>query len=100
LNGNGEIAMRLGTAVLLGSALGLNRLHHGKRNGLAITNLRGVIRIAHGLGEHIGRYADLADFLVEDQFVVYGNDHRGHGLTAKHSDSFGEFWASRLQAAC
>src|SRR5207253_6592594 len=52
---------------------------------------RGVIQIAHGLGEHIGRYAELADLLVEDEFVVYGNDHRGHGLTAKPSDSFGDF---------
>jgi alpha-beta hydrolase superfamily lysophospholipase len=52
---------------------------------------RGVIQIAHGLGEHIGRYAELADFLVEDEFVVYGNDHRGHGLTAKLSGSFGDF---------
>src|SRR5438067_11132135 len=52
---------------------------------------RGVIQIAHDLGEHIGRYAELADSLVEDEFVVYGNDHRGHGLTAKPSDSFGDF---------
>src|SRR6266852_3379741 len=52
---------------------------------------RGVVQIAHGLGEHIGRYAELADFLVEDEFVVYGNDHRGHGLTAKLSGSFGDF---------
>ena len=29
--------------------------------------------------------------MVEDELVVYGNDHRGHGLTAKPSDSFGEF---------
>ena len=52
---------------------------------------RGVIQIAHGLGEHIGRYAEVANFLVEDEFVVYGNDHRGHGLTAKPFDSFGDF---------
>jgi alpha-beta hydrolase superfamily lysophospholipase len=52
---------------------------------------RGVIQIAHGLGEHIGRYAELADFLAEDEFVVYGNDHRGHGLTAKPAGSFGDF---------
>src|SRR6266568_3756958 len=55
---------------------------------------RGVIQIAHGLGEHIGRYTELADFLVEDEFVVYGNDHRGHGLTAKPSGSFGDFGPS------
>jgi len=51
----------------------------------------GIIQIAHGLGEHIGRYAELAEKLVDANFVVYGNDHRGHGLTAKPSGSFGEF---------
>src|ERR1700751_5024575 len=61
------------------------------RNGVAITNLAGLFKLLIGLGEHIGRYAELADFLVEDEFVVYGNDHRGHGLTAKPSDSFGDF---------
>ena len=39
----------------------------------------------------MGRYAELAKLLVEDELVVYGNDHRGHGLTAKPSGSFGEF---------
>ena len=53
--------------------------------------VRGVIQIAHGLGEHMGRYAQLAEILLEDEFAVYGNDHRGHGLTAKPSGSFGEF---------
>ena len=51
----------------------------------------GVVQIAHGLGEHIGRYAELAETLTQAEFVVYGNDHRGHGLTAKPSGSFGEF---------
>src|SRR5437870_9767026 len=54
-------------------------------------HVRGVVQIAHGLGEHIGRYAELAETLAQAEFVVYGNDHRGHGLTAKPSESFGEF---------
>lgn len=54
-------------------------------------DVRGVVQIAHGLGEHIGRYAELAETLVKAEFVVYGNDHRGHGLTAKPSGSFGDF---------
>ncbi len=29
--------------------------------------------------------------LGETHLVVYGNDHRGHGLTAKVSGSFGDF---------
>src|SRR4051794_15362733 len=53
--------------------------------------VRGVIQIAHGLGEHMGRYAQLAEILLEDEFAVYGHDHRGHGLTAKPSGSFGDF---------
>ena len=39
----------------------------------------------------MGRYAELAKVLVEDELVVYGNDHRGHGLTAKRTGSFGDF---------
>src|SRR5215470_3381212 len=53
--------------------------------------VRGVVQIAHGLGEHIGRYVELAESLVHEKFVVYGNDHRGHGLTARSSGSFGDF---------
>src|SRR5215510_8669598 len=47
----------------------------------------GVVQIAHGVGEHMRRYAELAETLVHGEFVVYGNDHRGHGLTAKASGS-------------
>lgn len=54
-------------------------------------DVRGVVQIAHGLGEHMGRYAELAEMLVKAELVVYGNDHRGHGLTAKPSGSFGDF---------
>jgi alpha-beta hydrolase superfamily lysophospholipase len=50
-----------------------------------------VVQIAHGLGEHMGRYAELAETLLEDELAVYGNDHRGHGLTAEPSGSFGDF---------
>jgi alpha-beta hydrolase superfamily lysophospholipase len=53
--------------------------------------VRGVIQIAHGLGEHMGRYAQLAEKFVHGEFVVYGNDHRGHGLAARPSGTFGEF---------
>ncbi|MBV8827924.1 MAG: alpha/beta hydrolase [Acidobacteriaceae bacterium] len=43
---------------------------------------RGVVQIAHGMGEHIGRYLGLIEFLGLAGFTVYGNDHRGHGRTA------------------
>ena len=52
---------------------------------------RGIVQIAHGFGEHMGRYTELADTLVDHGFAVYGNDHRGHGLTARTSAGLGDF---------
>lgn len=53
--------------------------------------VRGVIQIAHGLGEHIGRYTETIEFLVSAGLTVYGNDHRGHGHTAPDSAHLGDF---------
>jgi alpha-beta hydrolase superfamily lysophospholipase len=40
---------------------------------------RYVVVLAHGYGEHVGRYAQVAVDLVAHGAVVYGPDHRGHG---------------------
>lgn len=40
---------------------------------------RGVVQIAHGMGEHSERYGHLAERLVEHGYAVYADDHRGHG---------------------
>ena len=53
--------------------------------------VRRVVQIAHGMGEHVGRYAELIEFLVSAGFTVYGNDHRGHGRTASSAKNFGDF---------
>ena len=42
---------------------------------------RGTVQIVHGLGEHIGRYDDLARTLNEAGWNVAGHDQRGHGLS-------------------
>jgi alpha-beta hydrolase superfamily lysophospholipase len=42
---------------------------------------RGIVQIAHGLGEYAGRYEELAQKLVTAGFTVYADDHRGHGQT-------------------
>ncbi|MGV9616234.1 alpha/beta hydrolase [Nocardia xishanensis] len=40
---------------------------------------RGVVQIAHGMGEYAKRYGHLAERLAGLGFAVYANDHRGHG---------------------
>jgi alpha-beta hydrolase superfamily lysophospholipase len=52
---------------------------------------RGLLQIAHGTGEHIGRYNTLVEELVHAGLVVYGNDHRGHGRTARSPKELGDF---------
>ena len=42
---------------------------------------RAVVQLLHGVGEHAGRYASLISALTAHGFVVYANDHRGHGRT-------------------
>ena len=44
---------------------------------------RGLVQLTHGMGEHVLRYGDLADRLTALGLVVQGQDHRGHGATAR-----------------
>src|SRR4030095_13791827 len=53
--------------------------------------VRGVVQIAHGMGEHIGRYVGAIEVLVSADLTVYGNDHRGHGRTAPSAAHLGDF---------
>jgi alpha-beta hydrolase superfamily lysophospholipase len=41
-----------------------------------------IVVLAHGYGEHVGRYQHVADALVERGAAVYGPDHLGHGTSA------------------
>ncbi|MGZ4214901.1 MAG: alpha/beta hydrolase [Solirubrobacteraceae bacterium] len=38
-----------------------------------------VVVIAHGAGEHSGRYTHVAQRLVDEGYAVYAIEHRGHG---------------------
>ena len=42
---------------------------------------RGTALLVHGLGEHIGRYAHVAQHLNQWGYSVRGYDHFGHGLS-------------------
>lgn len=52
---------------------------------------RAVIQLVHGMVEHLGRYAPLAEYLTEHGYVVVGADHRGHGLSANTRNPLGYF---------
>jgi alpha-beta hydrolase superfamily lysophospholipase len=51
---------------------------------------RGAVQLTHGMGEHMQRYAALARALTERGLVVYGQDHRGHGATARSEGELGQ----------
>jgi alpha-beta hydrolase superfamily lysophospholipase len=65
---------------------------------------KAIIQIAHGIGEHAGRYAELAKALVTAGFGVYVADMRGHGRTgmqqfADDTTQLGHLGAGGLKAA-
>ncbi len=51
---------------------------------------RAIVQLAHGMGEHAGRYRRLGEALTEAGYVVYANDHRGHGRTAGSAEHHGD----------
>ena len=50
---------------------------------------KGVVQIAHGMAETAIRYEYFAKHLTENGYIVYINDHRGHGKTAEIIDNVG-----------
>lgn len=52
---------------------------------------RAVLQLAHGAGEHAGRYLGPMAPIVEAGFAIYAADHRGHGMTSgmSHLGDFG-----------
>jgi alpha-beta hydrolase superfamily lysophospholipase len=81
------------------AATASNEFRFASSDGLSIvcarwdarSSPRGVVQIAHGMGEHFGRYEDLIGALQAAGLTVYANDHRGHGRTAGSPARFGDF---------
>ncbi|MFH1294087.1 MAG: alpha/beta fold hydrolase [Pseudomonadota bacterium] len=42
-------------------------------------NVKAVLLVVHGLGEHCGRYMNVVNHFVPLGYAVYGFDHIGHG---------------------
>jgi alpha-beta hydrolase superfamily lysophospholipase len=58
---------------------------------------KAVLQLAHGAGEHAGRYLGPMAPIVEAGFVIYAADHRGHGMTSGMSN-LGDFGPGGAQA--
>jgi alpha-beta hydrolase superfamily lysophospholipase len=54
----------------------------------------GAVQLTHGMGEHVLRYDELAQALNAAGYVVYGQDHRGHGATARSEGELGNLGAA------
>lgn len=50
-----------------------------------------VLQIAHGMAEHIGRYAQFAEYLMKKGVVVAMHDHAGHGKSIEEANHKGYF---------
>ena len=53
--------------------------------------VKGVIHILHGMGEHKERYLHFAKYLAKNSYAVYAHDHRKHGDSVKDESEVGIF---------
>ncbi len=51
--------------------------------------IKGIVQISHGMAETAARYERFARFLTNNGYIVYANDHRGHGKTAGSLEDLG-----------
>lgn len=49
----------------------------------------GVVQIIHGMDEHVRRYDRFAQFMNKNGYIVFGDDHRAHGRTARDISKIG-----------
>lgn len=50
-----------------------------------------VLQLVHGMAEYIARYEETAVYFAKKGFVVVGDDHLGHGDTAREYGDYGYF---------
>ena len=50
---------------------------------------KGVVQISHGMAEHARRYDDFANYLNQNGYIVFADDHRAHGMTSTKQSSKG-----------
>ena len=74
-----------------GSFTGLSHVAIFTQQWLPDDPPRAVILLAHGIGEHSGRYAHVAAYLTAHGYALYALDHRGHGQSGGERVSVADF---------
>ena len=60
--------------------------HLGPRN---TAHPKAVLQLVHGIAEHIGRYDRFARFMSDHGYLVWAEDHLGHGNTPENAEDLG-----------
>ncbi len=58
------------------------------------SEIKGVVQLIHGFGEHSRRYFHMIVALMDAGYVVAADDHVGHGKTALENDTWGN-WGNK-----
>ena len=74
------------------SSTGMNRIR--ARKYLPDGEAKAIVQIAHGIAEHIERYAEFMEFLARNGYIVVANDHLGHGKSINGPEDLGFFAAT------
>lgn len=53
--------------------------------------IKAILQIAHGMVEFIDRYDEFARYLANQEIMVVGNDHLGHGDSVRSEENWGYF---------
>ncbi|MEM3564291.1 MAG: alpha/beta hydrolase [Candidatus Jordarchaeaceae archaeon] len=65
------------------------------------TKVKAAVQIVHGGAEHAARYAHVGKALTQAGYVVYADDHRGHGKTGQNMGRLGKLspgdWEGMVQ---
>ncbi len=51
--------------------------------------IKAIVQISHGMNEYILRYDEFAKFLSQKGYLIYGNDHLGHGNSLLEGENLG-----------
>jgi alpha-beta hydrolase superfamily lysophospholipase len=74
-----------------GNFKGIRNLNIYYQGWLPDVNIKAVLLVVHGLGEHSGRYMNVVNHFVPLDYAVYGFDHVGHGKSDGEREMVGDF---------